>query len=41
MNEYQFLQEQAYKYLRERILKDEMEYNRTYSGVPALRSRTR
>lgn len=37
MNEYQFLQEQAYKYLRERILRDEMEYNRTYSEAQIAR----
>lgn len=37
MNEYQFLQDQAYKYLRDRILHDEMEYNRTYSEAQIAR----
>lgn len=37
MNEYQFLQEQAYTYLRERILNDELEQQRVYSETQVAR----
>ncbi len=37
MYEYQFLQEQAYKYLREQILQDRLEYQHVYSETQIAR----